>query len=220
MSLRKTFRFVPNALTLGNLLCGVISLMLGQMEWALIFTAASLFLDLLDGWAARWLGATSDIGLQLDSLADLVSFAVVPAWFVYHLYQGPFGDMALLTGLIPLAAAWRLARFNTENSNNEFSGLPSPAAGMFLMSVVFLKLYYPLSFNNYLSSEGFFLFLVAFTSLSMISQWKLPSFKSGKTGTLIILIPIILQLFLSYWSPLFLVSIVPIYFLSGLVMQR
>lgn len=217
MTQKKIIQFIPNALTLGNLLCGVLSVMLGELELALLFMAASLFFDLLDGWSARWLGATSKIGLQLDSLADLVSFAVVPSWFIFQLYQENLEDIGLLAGLIPLAAAWRLARFNIENTGNEFKGLPSPAAGIFLMSVVFVKLYYPLNFENYFNSTGFFLFLVTFASFSMISRWSLPSFKSGKGGTLFILIPVMLQLFLSYWSPLFLVSIVPVYFLSGLV---
>ena len=210
------YHFIPNALTLGNLLCGVLSLMLGQQELALIFLAASLFLDLLDGWSARWLQATSDLGLQLDSLADLVSFAVVPAWYIYQMYNGAVGPFSLLAALIPVAAAWRLARFNTASKETEFSGLPSPAAGMFVMSIVFIKVYFKISYFNYLDGLPFFLFLVIFPSLAMVSELKLPSFKSGSSASLAIILPVFVQLFLSYWSPLFLITIVPVYFLSGL----
>lgn len=112
-----TRRLVPNLLTLGNLLSGATALALLTVEAPpgaiLICLALALAFDLLDGRVARALRVDNPFGVQLDSLADLVSFGVVPAVALWQWKLAALGWFAApLAGLLPAAAAWRLARFN------------------------------------------------------------------------------------------------------------
>ena len=145
-------RHIPNTITLCNLLSGFFSLLLassGHLAAAgwLIFLAA--FFDFLDGFSARLLGAYSDLGKQLDSLADLVSFGVAPAFILYRMIAAAAGGapltgsflspafFLLLTPALPVAgAALRLGRFNIDpGQETSFSGLPTPASGLFFASL-------------------------------------------------------------------------------------
>ncbi|MDF1573213.1 MAG: CDP-alcohol phosphatidyltransferase family protein [Bacteroidales bacterium] len=146
---------IPNLLTILNLVSGSLALYLvlnGQPAAALWFFTASVFFDFADGMAARLLKATSAIGKQLDSLADLVSFGLVPAAMIFMVLRqiiapGPgsmTGDMStahkviLLTVLIvPAFAALRLARFNTFPSMDHFIGLPTPAFALFWTGIYY-----------------------------------------------------------------------------------
>lgn len=144
---------IPDLLTTANLLCGLASTYLalhGELTIAcwLLFIAA--FFDVLDGLAARALGGGSELGKQLDSLADMVSFGVAPGFIVTATVgaflsgavatPGPFGPQApaLLLGLfIPVAAAWRLAKFNIDpRQSHGFLGLPTPANALFWAGLV------------------------------------------------------------------------------------
>lgn len=135
---------LPDLLTTANLCCGVASILLasqGQLTIAcgLIFLAAVF--DVFDGLAARALGGGTPLGAQLDSLADMVSFGVAPAFLV--LQFGPIADLSDL-GLLhigPLfmiiAAAWRLAKFNVDHrQTSTFLGLPTPANALLWASMV------------------------------------------------------------------------------------
>jgi len=149
-------KHLPNTLTILNLTCGFISILLvlrGELVWAgyLIFMAG-LF-DFLDGFAARLLNAYSDMGKQLDSLADVVSFGVAPAFLFSALITHTFSllpsremssilyDLIILSPvLLVLATALRLARFNLDTAQGSmFQGLPSPASGLFFASLVFIQ---------------------------------------------------------------------------------
>ena len=140
-------------LTLGNLLCGTVAaiVLLTQHNYELAFylVVASAVCDFFDGFAARLLKQSSPLGVQLDSLADLVSFGVVPAGAMYWLY----GDMpqiclmsesvanilGFLTLIIAAFSALRLAKFNIDDTQHtEFCGLPTPANGLFCLSVAML----------------------------------------------------------------------------------
>ena len=143
-------RHIPNLITLLNLACGTAAIVLsleGQWRLAVYLVLAASVLDFLDGFAARLLKAGSDIGKQLDSLADMVSFGVLPAIFIYTLFKllfqnqpedaGKFFDhfqwvVLISILLVPAFAAIRLARFNTEKEQgNFFHGLPTPAHALF-----------------------------------------------------------------------------------------
>lgn len=135
-------KHLPNTLTCLNLLCGVISILYatqGRYDLCLLLMVISAVFDFLDGFAARLLKAYSAIGKELDSLADLVSFGVVPA----ILLQERFAQTVLLAqlpeylGWFPLIlaafSALRLAKFNLDDRQTDnFIGLPTPAAALMI----------------------------------------------------------------------------------------
>jgi CDP-diacylglycerol--serine O-phosphatidyltransferase len=135
----------PTLLTLANLGAGVMSILLAstghftQSAWAII---VGIVMDMSDGRIARWLGATSQFGLELDSLADLTTFGVAPAILMYQMALVPLGRPAfMLVAFFSMTAALRLARFNlravqTAEPVSHFIGLPVPAAAGILASFV------------------------------------------------------------------------------------
>ncbi|MGD9931882.1 MAG: phosphatidylcholine/phosphatidylserine synthase [Mangrovibacterium sp.] len=149
------FFWVPNFITALNLAAGSMAVFLGiegQLAWAAMCIGAAAVFDFLDGMAARLLHAYSEIGKQLDSLADLVSFGLAPAAILMSLLQlAMFGDirpLALIEAsplqwvfllsvlLVPIAGAFRLAKFNLDTRQSEnFLGLPIPANALFYASL-------------------------------------------------------------------------------------
>jgi len=152
------FFWVPNTITSLNLVCGSLSVIFaidGHLGWAAIFIFAAAIFDFLDGFAARLLKAYSSIGKELDSLADTVSFGLAPAAILftmieYTLYgkNQPIYEIAanwsqwilLFTSLvIPIAGAFRLAKFNTDDRQSEqFLGMPIPANAIFFASLALI----------------------------------------------------------------------------------
>ncbi|MEN2992241.1 MAG: CDP-alcohol phosphatidyltransferase family protein [Bacteroidia bacterium] len=181
-------RFIlPNLLTLGNLACGSAAIALSyERQWLgfALLIGAALLLDWLDGFVARRLGAESPLGKELDALADLTTFGVAPAFALYNYLRPwlpvlPYSaearfSMVLVPFLLPLAAAWRLARFNAypPKSTAFFEGLPAPAQGLFwatwLLGQPSGLWLHPLVWNS----------LVLGISLSMISRWPCLSLKT------------------------------------------
>lgn len=142
-------RNIPNFITCLNIASGLMAIICashGNRElwglqaqiWAYIFIGIAAVADFLDGFAARLLGAYSELGKQLDSLCDLVSFGVAPAIIMYHCLL--WASETMLTDpwvcwcviLIPVCGALRLARFNIDTRQSEsFIGLPIPANALF-----------------------------------------------------------------------------------------
>ena len=134
-------RQIPNVITLGNLLCGVesvfASLALHNATTAALWICAGIFLDFFDGMAARLLKVPSELGKQLDSLADVVTSGVAPAFLMVILVEKPLRGMMPQWGvllvmlpfvLMPLFAAYRLAKFNIDTrQSHSFLGLPVPS---------------------------------------------------------------------------------------------
>lgn len=132
---------IPNLFTMGNLLCGVLSItcnMSGFLEVACVFIFLSGIFDLLDGRIARGLKVNSELGVQLDSLADIVSFGVAPA-LVFHTIAAPSILTSLAFILFPIMGALRLAKFNVKPTIGYFRGLPIPAAGLPLAAMGFFS---------------------------------------------------------------------------------
>ncbi|MDN3015475.1 CDP-diacylglycerol--serine O-phosphatidyltransferase [Paenibacillus sp. BSR1-1] len=130
--LQPLVKSVPNLFTIGNLLCGVFSItfnMSGYLKLACIFIFLSAVLDLLDGRIARKLKVNSEFGVELDSLADIVSFGVAPA-LLFHSLAAPSFFTSLAFILFPTMGALRLARFSIKPTIGYFKGLPIPAAGL------------------------------------------------------------------------------------------
>ncbi|MDF2557048.1 MAG: pssA3 [Bacillales bacterium] len=130
--LRQLANAVPNLFTMGNLLCGVLSItcnVSGFFKIASILIFFSAIFDFLDGRIARRLKVNSELGVQLDSLADIVSFGVAPA-LLFHTIATPSILTSLSFILFPIMGALRLARFNVKPTVGYFIGLPIPAAGL------------------------------------------------------------------------------------------
>lgn len=149
-SQRMKFRHhIPNFLTICNLAAGVVSITLvlqGDMVWAALFVFIAGIFDYLDGTAARVLDARSELGKQLDSLADVVSFGVAPGIIIFTLLSaGCEGSCNILERLhitpyfallIPVMSAIRLAKFNIDLRQEEnFIGMPTPANAVFFASI-------------------------------------------------------------------------------------
>jgi len=179
---------IPNSLTLANLICGCLAsveaLTLHQVNAAWFIFLAAVF-DLLDGFAARLLHVNSDLGKELDSLSDLISFGLAPALIMYSYLTKAAHDQWLMYSflLMPVCAAVRLARFNLEvEGQSRFSGLPSPANAMIICSIPILAandLNVVLSITQ---SPALLVAIIAALSLLMISQIPMLSLKFKNFG--------------------------------------
>lgn len=152
-------KYIPNTITLGNLFCGCLGLAFvhaGNLKWAALMVIAAAILDFFDGFAARLLNVKSEIGAQLDSLSDMVSFGVLPAYIAFGLFEiaavsekwarmyktGGANSWSLVIFVFVLAAALRLAIFNTStDQTTSFKGIPSPAAGLYLSSFALIYMW-------------------------------------------------------------------------------
>jgi len=143
------------------------------------------FFDFFDGFFARLLKVSSDIGKQLDSLADLITFGVAPSIIVMLilLFQNQdntsFSNMHFVALIIPIFSALRLAKFNVStNQDDSFIGLPTPANALFFISIPFIQLYQKDHILNNLFSNSYILAsLIICFSLLMVSSFKLLSLK-------------------------------------------
>ena len=147
---KKARMLLPNALTLINVCIGLSSIKFaldGKFELSIIAIIFAAIFDTLDGRVARMLKGTSLVGKELDSLTDMISFGVAPAFIMYFWSLNSFGKFGwLLTMIYVVCVALRLARFNV-NSNSEpswkdnyFEGVPSPAGGMLILMPLILSL--------------------------------------------------------------------------------
>lgn len=134
---------LPNFITCLNLLCGcagIAAVFESELYYSAYFILLACIFDFLDGFAARILNAASPIGKELDSLADVVTFGVLPGFIIYNLYQvsgllNLYPFLFLLPFLIPVFSALRLAKFNMDTRQTDsFIGLPTPANAILIAS--------------------------------------------------------------------------------------
>ncbi len=201
---------IPNLFTLLNLVFGCIAIVFilqtgqsivyvesdGFTTWDLpekialgsIFIFAAAVVDFLDGFAARLFKASSEMGKQLDSLADVVSFGVAPGLILYQLLRISFAKetegldvsvAALLPAfLIPCAGAWRLAKFNIDNTQQfSFKGVPIPASGITIASLPLIVYYQQLNLQEILFNKWMLYGIIIVLSYLMISNIPLMSLK-------------------------------------------
>jgi CDP-diacylglycerol--serine O-phosphatidyltransferase len=139
----------PNFITLLNLLSGVLGILWvleGQVLYGAYFVILSAGFDFLDGFAARLLKVQSDMGKELDSLADVVSFGVLPGILLYSLTKAQTDSQFLpyLTLIVPMLSAYRLAKFNIDTRQSDrFIGLPTPANALLLSTLPHLVAHWP-----------------------------------------------------------------------------
>lgn len=200
---------IPNIFTLLNLFFGCIALVFilqGSLEfssnsegmpvvffsenlvYASLFIGIAAIIDFLDGFVARLLGASSEMGKQLDSLADVVSFGVAPSMILFQFLRMSFiqnenGMNTSIAGLLPAfifacAGAYRLARFNIDpQQSHGFKGVPIPAAGLLVASLPLINWFHGEHTNSLLTNKWFLYGLIILLSWLMISKLPLMALK-------------------------------------------
>ncbi len=162
---------IPNIFTLSNLSFGLLSILMTFHEnykWSCLFILIAAFIDRYDGRVARYLNVSSELGKELDSLADLVSFGVAPSILVYSLYNFmSFGTMGYFLVLIfPICGAYRLARYNAMDFDGIFMGIPITIAGSLIALLSLLNLNNP-------PNASFPIVFILILSYLMISKFKI-----------------------------------------------
>ncbi len=171
---------IPNSFTAGNLLCGFFSLIFSMnhdFNTAGMLILVGAVFDAVDGLVARLVGTSSVFGVELDSIADVVTFGVAPGFLIFSTFLKPLGLYgAFFSSLIPLFGAFRLARFNTQiedlNIKIDFRGLPIPTTAIIIATFV-LSFY-----SDNIELEKFFpvvIPVIIILSLLMISNVRYDS---------------------------------------------
>jgi CDP-diacylglycerol--serine O-phosphatidyltransferase len=145
-------KHIPNFLTLLNLFCGCIAIVFVsdfKFDMAFYFVCLGIFFDFFDGFFARKFGVAGPLGVQLDSLADMVTSGVAPGFVMVYLLAGKYvhepidGYLHYLGFIITLGACYRLANFNIDTRQSDsFIGLPTPANTLFIMSLPLVAVSY------------------------------------------------------------------------------
>jgi CDP-diacylglycerol--serine O-phosphatidyltransferase len=200
---------IPNFFTLLNLVFGSIAIIFilqpgesivnfngdewkvylpEKIQWGAFFIFMAAVVDFLDGFVARLMKADSEMGKQLDSLADVVSFGVAPGMIMYQMLrlsfayepdglETPFYNL-LPALLLPAAAAWRLARFNLDPGQAYgFKGVPAPAAGLFIASIPLITLYNQFGVQELLLNKWVLYGITGIVSYLMVSTLPLMGLK-------------------------------------------
>jgi CDP-diacylglycerol--serine O-phosphatidyltransferase len=240
--------FLPNLLTAGNLFCGFVALRyiveadvstgdFSKIKWALGFILLACIFDLFDGRVARMGGVESPFGREFDSLADLISFGVAPAFLVHRIvlrdvFTGPPFDHPevgwFIASIYLLCGAFRLARFNClaalpgGSGSKEFLGFPIPSAAGLVASLTLLIIKLNEIDSKWLPRLKYVLPVVLlFLSMMMVSTVKYPSFKAlGLRSTItfpkIIITALAFGFVFVQWQTI-LFYVLPIFFTAYLV---
>ncbi|MCJ7449382.1 MAG: CDP-diacylglycerol--serine O-phosphatidyltransferase [Bacteroidales bacterium] len=213
-------KHVPNFITSLNLASGFIAIVFaanGELVTASWLILAAMIFDFLDGLSARLLKSYSEIGKELDSLADVVSFGVAPAFIIYQLISSSLSVtvplftnglvikaliIQLIPVIMPVCAGLRLAKFNTDTSQTtSFRGLPTPANALAVISLVIADHYTGSTIYDWFSgSPTALIIFTVILSLLMISRLPLLSLKfanlkfSGNEGRFILVAMVIVSL--------------------------
>ncbi|WP_158976018.1 phosphatidylcholine/phosphatidylserine synthase [Cellulophaga sp. L1A9] len=193
-------KYIPNLITLLNLFCGCVAIFFavhGVFEMVALFVFLGIIFDYFDGFAARILNVRSELGLQLDSLADMVTSGVVPGIVMFKLLEmsstggwssgivyessalttwhsfkfSPQELIPLLGLIVTLASAYRLAKFNIdENQTNSFIGLPTPANTLLIISLPLIMLYQNNEILNNIILNQWFLIGLTFVSAYLLNS--------------------------------------------------
>ena len=184
-SLKNLLKHLPNAMTCGNLLCGCIGLVMalrGQLDTAAWLIGLAAILDFGDGFVARLVNVSGPFGKELDSLADVVTFGVLPATIVFQLaWFQSLGTISYGAFLIAVLAALRLANFNIDTRQSEsFIGLPVPANTLLIAAFPLMERYQP-QFDAIWKNDVGLGMMIAF-SFMMVSDIPLFALKFKSFG--------------------------------------
>ena len=197
---RRTVLLLPSALTVGNIFCGffaIIASMHGRYDEAAKAIGIAIVLDGLDGRMARMANAASEFGLQLDSLADVLSFGLAPAILMLSWGLKPLGDYGIFAAFVFLiCGTMRLARFNVQTPGlKQFIGMAIPAgAGVVAATVHFVK--QPVSDPLSANLLAVAMLLLSFLMISRIRYFSLKQLhlSRGKSHLNILLLSVLLAL--------------------------
>ncbi|WP_439488236.1 CDP-diacylglycerol--serine O-phosphatidyltransferase [Algoriphagus sp.] len=173
---------IPNTITLLNLLSGVIGIIWvinGNILSGAYFIILAAIFDFFDGFAARILKVQSEIGKQLDSLADLISFGVLPGMILFQMAKANNGAewLPYLTLIVPLLSAVRLAKFNLDTRQSDrFIGLPTPANALFISTLPYFAIKWS-STGEWLTSTIFLIGIAWIFSILLVVELPLIALK-------------------------------------------
>lgn len=180
-------KHIPNSITLLNLFCGCIALVFAfhrNFEMAFYFVCLGIFLDFFDGFFARLFKVSSPLGLQLDSLADMVTSGVVPGLVMYQMMvdnstaasESYLQIFPYLGFLIALGSCYRLANFNIDTRQTDsFIGLPTPANALFILSLPLVLKYSDSIFVLEILTNPWVLLAITLLSASILNA-EIPLF--------------------------------------------
>ncbi len=177
----KLLKHLPNLLTCANVAAGsigIIAIFEGELQFASYMVWLAAFFDFFDGFAARMVKVTSELGKQLDSMADMISFGALPGFFMYSLLGNVSTNPWIpYIGLsIVVFSALRLAKFNIDTRQSEvFIGVPTPANALFVTSLIYL-LQLP-AFSSWLNSSVTLSLISIVCSLLLVAEIRLLSLK-------------------------------------------
>jgi len=225
-------KYIPNLLTLGNLLSGTIAVIFavqGEFVIAALLVLIGILFDFLDGFAARLLNISGELGKQLDSLADMVTSGVVPGIIMFRLFvdqniliytnpQYPLEQylinlnnnlLPFLGLLLTLGACYRLAKFNIDTRQSDsFIGLPTPAMSLFVISLPLIKMNTDIEFVQDLIANNYFLIAIT-VLLTYLMNAELPLFslkfkeysvKNNLIKYVFLVVSLMMIIFLQYLS--------------------
>jgi len=232
-------KHIPNLITSMNALCGTAAIisatMYSDIRLASLLIIFAMIFDFFDGMSARLLHVKSDIGKELDSLSDVISFGIAPAILAFILlkseidsgqYSGVFYD---LLGFLPLIiapfSAYRLAKFNLDSrQTTSFIGMPTPANALFWIGLVTLSFINPILYDRIFGNIWILSSCIIITSVLLISEipmfsLKISNFSWGDNKIrYIYLLTLIVLFFIFKFSAIAL--IIPLYIVYSLVFRR
>lgn len=162
---------LPTVFTLLNLVlgfCAIILILSNNLRLASLLIVVGFIFDILDGMTARYLGVTSAFGIELDSLADMVSFVIAPALLVFTTYFPTIRIAFVVSIFIVICGVLRLAKFNLQKDSSAFIGMPTPFFAAITISLIFLGV----EIKEEIAAVIFFILASA-----MISPVRYPNFK-------------------------------------------
>ena len=203
--------FIPNFITLLNLFSGCVAVIFaleGNMKLTALFVFLGIFFDFFDGFIARKLNVQSDLGVQLDSLADMVTSGLVPGLVLFYLFglapQPHLVNSELLPYfglLVTLASAYRLAKFNISNNQSDvFIGLPTPANTLLIISLPLILEYQNSDVINSMILNPWFLIVLTLVSCFLLNapiklialKFKTWNFKDNASRFILIILSVVL----------------------------
>ncbi len=215
----------PGTFTMGNVVCGflaILSTFEGHVTTACWLIVLAAFLDALDGKIARLSGGATQFGVELDSLADILSFGVAPAVLVYTEILSSFGRWGWLISVVYImAASYRLARFNLladTAEKKDFVGLPVPAGAITLVAFIIMSyhLWDGLQYGQVLVSM---IILFSFLMVSQVSYDALPERFTSPENRIKLVALSVAGVAVVFWPRLLLFPLAATYILFGMVRE-
>jgi len=219
-------KFIPSLFTILNAFCGFMSIINasnGQFEIASMFIIYGAFFDLFDGFVARLLKTSSDFGVELDSLSDVISFGAAPSYLLYAIFFKYYEGIGIaISSLVMVFSAIRLARFNVElvgYDKEKFKGLPTPITAITLCS--YILFYHNKILSPDISSKTIFILAISlpFLMVSRFTYFTLPKInkKSFRKNIYIFIILFITIIIVAVTKGEALFPFAILYILSGIL---